>query len=501
MANPVLLEMRNISKSFPGVKALDHANLIVKRGTVHALVGENGAGKSTLMKVLIGVHQKDSGEIVFDGEPLEAENIRVALEKKISMIFQEISALPNLTVAENIYIGREPRKKNSVLIDKKKQILDTKALLDSLEITDIDPECKMSDLSIAKMQMVEIAKAISYNSKLIIMDEPTSSLTEDECEHLFKIVNELKRQNVSFVFISHKMDEIYTIADEITVMRDGQYICTKPREELPTEQLIALMVGRKIEDIYPKHKHEIGEKTLEVIGLTAKGAFEDISFYVRKGEIVGFAGLVGSGRTEVMEALFGYRLYQKGTISINGRSVSIQSPSDAIANRIAMLTEDRKATGLYQPLSVEDNMVMPSLDRYVHGLPLLKRKEIQRDVAKEIERYSIKTPSAGFVVNNLSGGNQQKVLLARWTLIDPNILILDEPTRGIDVGAKVEIYRYMEEFAASGKSIIMISSELPEIIGMSDRVYVMCEGHISGELSKSDLDQAHIMEYAAGVKK
>lgn len=497
MQNTSILEMVGIEKSFPGVKALEDVRLTVKRGTVHALMGENGAGKSTLMKILVGMLSKDAGEIYFDGEKLESTNVRAILEKGISMIFQELNPIPYMTVAENIYIGREPKQGRSFLIDRKKMTSDAAELLRSLDLSDIDPEKKLISLSIAQMQMVEIAKAVSYGSKLIIMDEPTSSLTQAECDKLFKIIARLKAQGVSFIYISHKMDEIYRISDEITVMRDGQYICTKEVCDISSDELISSMVGRKISALYPKQDVEIGETALSVRNLTKNGKFYDVSFDVKKGEILGFSGLVGAGRSEVMEALFGYEPADSGEIYIGGVKRQISSPRDAIKYKLAFLTENRKETGIFQPLNIIDNIIMPSIGSYRRGV-LLDKGKIEQVCTREIRRFRIKTPNLNFIINNLSGGNQQKVLLARWMATEPSVLILDEPTRGIDVGAKAEIYQYMSELAAQGKAIIMISSEMPEIIGMCDRVVVMHEGRISGVLNRGELRQESIMRCATG---
>lgn len=497
MVNDYILDMENISKTFPGVKALDQVHLKVRKGTVHALMGENGAGKSTLMKILIGLNKKDEGTIIFDGEELEINNTRFALKKGISMIFQELNPIPYMTVAENIYVGREPLKPNRLLIDKKKMVEDTKQLLKKLEIDNISPNDRLCDLSVAKTQMVEISKAISYNSKLIIMDEPTSAITEKECEHLFRIVNNLKKEGISFVFISHKMDEIFKISDEITVMRDGKYIGTEFASNMTNHKLIQMMVGREITHIFPKEEVEMGEVVLSVNNLSKKGFFHDVSFEIRRGEILGFSGLMGAGRTELMESIFGYRSIDSGEVFINGEKVNIKSPRDAINYKIALLTEDRKLTGLYLPLSVKDNMMMVNLKSFKKGL-LLNNKRISDTCNEEIEKFKIKTPSKDKVIRELSGGNQQKVLVSRWLLTDPDIIILDEPTRGIDVGAKSEIHKIMTGLAKEGKCIIMISSELPEIIGMSDRVVVMHEGKVSGILDRSEVSQERLMEFAIG---
>ncbi len=489
--------MKNISKSFPGVKALDNVQLHVRKGTVHALMGENGAGKSTLMKILIGINPKDEGEIFFDGKQIEIKNTNFALHNGISMIFQELNPIPNMTVAENIYIGREPVKDKSFFLDKKKMIQDTRDLLNNLKI-DIDPKEKLVDLSVAQTQMIEIAKAISYNSKLIIMDEPTSAITEKECDHLFEIVKELREKGVSFIFITHKMDEVFQIADDITVFRDGQYIGSERAENLNNQKLIELMVGREITHMFPKEEVPLGEVVMSVEGLTKKGVFQDVNFDLKKGEILGFAGLMGAGRTEVMEAIFGYKKAESGTIVLNGRVVDFKNPKEAIKAKVALITEDRKLTGLFLPLSVRDNMIMPSLKNF-SKFGFLKKKNIEKTCAEGKEWFAIKTPNMNQKIKNLSGGNQQKVIISRWVVTDPQIIILDEPTRGIDVGAKSEIHKFMTNLARQGKSVIMISSELPEVLGMSDRIVVMHEGRVTGILDGKVATQEKVMEYATAV--
>lgn len=498
MDNEIILEMENIKKSFPGVQALKNAQLRVKKGTVHALMGENGAGKSTLMKILIGFYKMDEGRILFDANEVTIKNANYAMNLGISMIFQELNPVPDMTVKENIYLGREPRWAKTPLIDKKKLTQDTRKLFERFGIDDLSPDDRMVDLSIAKTQMVEICKAISYNSKLIIMDEPTSAISEKECEHLFKIVRNLKNDGVSFIFTSHKIDEVFKIADEVTVFRDGEYICTEPIANLTQQKLIELMVGREIKDVFPKEEVVMGEIILSLRNLTKKGLFQDISFDVKKGEILGIAGLMGAGRTELMESVFGYRKLDSGEIYIRNKKVNIKSTRDAIRNKMAIITEDRKLTGLYLPLSVRDNMIIPTLGSFRMGV-LLKQKKITKVCNQLKDKLNIKTPSLNQIVNNLSGGNQQKVLVSRWLISEPEIFILDEPTRGIDVGAKVEIYKFISSLAQQGKCIIMISSELPEIIGMSDRIVVMHEGHLTGILDRSEATQTTIMHHAMGI--
>ena len=497
MDEEYLLKMAGISKEFPGVKALDDVQLNVRKGSVHALIGENGAGKSTLMKILIGLFHKDSGSIIFDGKELEATSISYALQNGISMIFQELNPIKDMTVAENIYVGREPISRYTRIVDMKKMNKDTEILLNKLEIDSFKATDKLYSLSVAKRQMVEISKALSYNSKLIIMDEPTSAITETECEHLFRIVNGLKNEGVSFIFITHKIDEIFKVADEITIMRDGKYITTEKIEDITKEKAISLMVGREINQLFPKEEVEIGDVVLSVENLTSKGVFRDISFDLRKGEILGLAGLMGAGRTELVETIFGCRKYQSGSIKINGKEISIKSPVDAIKNKIALITEDRKLNGLFLPLNVKDNIILPSLNKFKRGI-LLRNKSICTACCDEVKKYRIKTPSIKQIINNLSGGNQQKVLISRWIMTLPDIIILDEPTRGIDVGSKAEIHRIMTSLVKEGKSIIMISSEMPEIIGMSDRIMVMHEGMLSGVLERKEVTQKRIMELAAG---
>jgi inositol transport system ATP-binding protein len=494
MSEEYILELENITKQFPGVKALDNIRLKVRKGTVHALMGENGAGKSTLMKIIFGIYSPDSGTIKFKGREIKLSGSKDALANGISMIHQELTPIPQMTVAENVFLGREITNAAG-LVDKKKMIEETRALLNKLNI-DIDPKTKMINLSIANMQMVEIATAISHNADLIIMDEPTSAITDKEVDHLFEIINSLKEKGVSIIYISHKMDEIFRICDEITVFRDGQYIGTSLASETNQESLIRMMVGREIKQVFHKEEAEIGDVALAVKNLSRAGKFQNISFEVRKGEILGIAGLMGSGRTEVIESIFGIFPPDTGEIYVNGKKAAIHSPRDAIKHKIGLLTEDRKITGAFLPLTIRDNMIVSSIDEYINKAGLLKDKLIKDMCSLFVERLSIKTPSLDQRIVNLSGGNQQKVLLARWLLNNPDILILDEPTRGIDVGAKSEIHKLMSRLAQTGKAIIMISSELPEVLGMSDRVLVMHEGKKKGELTRAEANQEKIMELA-----
>lgn len=496
MENDYILEMEHITKEFPGVKALDDVQLKVRKGTVHALMGENGAGKSTLMKIIIGMYTPDKGKIIFDGEELKLTNIHDALDKGISMIHQELSPIPEMSVAENIFLGREPTFGKFGFIDRKKLTKVTRDLLKSLEIN-IDPNMKMRELSIANTQMIEIAKAISFNSKLVIMDEPTSAITEKEVAQLFKMIRSLKEKNVGIIYITHKMSELYEIADDISVFRDGKYIGSETAKNLNKEELIKMMVGRELTHLFHKPESKIGEVALSVKNLSTKDHFDDVSFDVRKGEILGFAGLMGSGRTEVLETIFGLRTPEQGEIHIHGKKVNIKNPQDAVKNNLGFLTEDRKLSGLFLPLAVRDNMITVHINNYV-SKGFLNRKKINADCMKQKEQLLIKTPSLDQAVGNLSGGNQQKVLLARWLLKNPDILFLDEPTRGIDVGAKSEFYDLIFELANQGKAIIVVSSEMVEILGLCDRIVVMHEGRLAGELTREEATQEQIMHYATG---
>jgi inositol transport system ATP-binding protein len=493
MGQDNVLVMENISKSFPGVKALNSVQLAVRRGTVHALMGENGAGKSTLMKVLIGMYIPEEGSITFQGQTVHIANTQMALRMGISMIHQELSPEPYMTVAENVFLGREPLGRFG-LIDKKKMVADTTALLARLEI-DIDPNTVMRKLSVANTQMVEIAKAISYDSSLIIMDEPTSAITEREVAHLFKMIRSLKEKNVAIIYITHKMDEVFQIADDITVFRDGRHIATVAATETDRNSLISM--GRELTNLFPKEFAPIGDIILSVRNLTRRGIVEDIGFDLRRGEILGLAGLMGAGRTEVIEGIFGIKPIDSGQITVKGQPVTIKSPRDAIRSGMALLTEDRKLTGIMGVLPVRDNMMVASLGSYTTG-SFLNKKVIEETCAREKTRLELKTPNMDQLIKLLSGGNQQKVLVSRWLLTVPDILILDEPTRGIDVGAKSEIHRLMCKLAQEGKAIIMISSELPEILGMSDRVLVMHAGRIGGEFERKDATQENIMRAATG---
>src|SRR5262245_6456031 len=496
IADEYLLQMEGISKSFPGVRALDDVELSVRAGTVHALMGENGAGKSTLMKVLIGMYHADTGVIRLAGEEVQIPDTATALGLGISMIHQELSPVPEMEVHENIWLGREPTNRLG-FIDKRRMVADTKALFERWDI-DIKPRAVMKRLSVAQTQMVEIAKAISYDSRLIVMDEPTSAISEREVEHLHRMIRSLRSSGVAIIYITHKMDEVFKISDYVTVFRDGRHVSTLPAAELDRGRLIALMVGRELTHMFPKEHAEIGEVVLSVKGLTRKdGRIADVTFDLRKGEILGLAGLMGAGRTEVLEAIFGVATVSAGEIWIDGKQVRIQEPADAIANGLGMLTEDRKLTGIMGVLSVRDNMTVAALQRFSPGGILNKRK-INAACKAQRDALAIKTPSLAQLISYLSGGNQQKVLVSRWLLTTPDILMIDEPTRGIDVGAKAEIHRLMSALAKEGKAVLMVSSELPEILGMSDRVLVMHEGRITGEFGRDELTQEKIMTAATG---
>lgn len=490
-----LLEMNGISKSFPGVQALDHVTLKVRPGTVHALVGENGAGKSTLMKCLFGIYSKDEGEIIIEGKPTHIANPYDALTKGIAMVHQELQPIMERSVAENIYCGRFPLK-YGLFIDHKRMYEDTERLLKEVKMN-FDPKVKLSILSVSQMQAIEIAKAVSANAKIIIMDEPTSSLTQNEVDNLFEIINSLRKKGISIIYISHKMDEILSISDDVTIMRDGQYIGTWEARELTIDMIVTKMVGRELNNLYPPKSNVPGEVVLEVKGLTSisEKSFKDVNFQLRKGEVLGIGGLVGAQRSELFEAVFGIRGIKKGTITYKGKELKIKRPHDAIKQGIALLTEDRRATGIFGVLSIAENISVASLDKYVK-LGFLNERKVENLVQDNIKKLSIKTPSSKTKIQTLSGGNQQKVIISRWLANDPDIFILDEPTRGIDVGAKYEIYTIIADLAKQGKSIIMISSELPELIGMSDRVLVMCNGKVSGEVSKEDATQENIMSLA-----
>ena len=494
------LELKGICKSFPGVKALDNVQLSLRPGTVHALMGENGAGKSTLMKCLFGIYKMDAGEVLLDGKKVVINNPDEAMKMGIAMVHQELQPVPARTVAENLYLGRFPTKNFGPLkvIDHKKMYEDTAHWLKEVKM-DFDPKALLGSLSIGQMQSVEIAKAVSHNAQVVIFDEPTSSLSDNEVEALFRIMNDLRDKGVAMVYISHKMDEIKRIADDITIMRDGTYVGTWPASELTTDQIIAKMVGRELTNVYPARKNTPGEVIMEVKNLCSihEKSFQNVSFTLRKGEILGFGGLVGAQRTELLEGVFGMRGIVSGQIFIKGQEVKIKKPADAMKAGIGLITEDRRGNGIFGCLSIKDNVGVSVYNKHLQAGFVLNHKEINQIVDDSIKKLSIKTPNMQEHIANLSGGNQQKVIVARWLANDPDILIMDEPTRGIDVGAKHEIYEIMNDLAAQGKAIIMVSSEMAELLGMSDRVYVMCNGKMRGEITeREEMTQAHVMSYA-----
>ncbi len=498
--NEYRLEMRGICKSFPGVKALDHAQLCLRPGTVHALMGENGAGKSTLMKCMFGIYKMDEGEIYYEGEKVSISDPMAALKMGIAMVHQELQPIPARTVGENIFLGRYPMKKLLgfiPVVDHDKMYADTDELLKKVRMS-FDSHQKVGELSVSQMQSVEIAKAVSANCKVLILDEPTSSLTSNEVDALFRIVEDLKAEGVSIVYISHKMDEILRISDEVTIMRDGQYIGTWDCKGLTTDFIISKMVGRELTNLYPQRHNVPGEVVFEVKDFTSINpkSFRNVNFQLRKGEILGVGGLVGAQRTELMEGLFGIRSHASGAVYYQGKELKITRPKDAIDQGIAMLTEDRRATGIMGVLSIADNISIASLNQYLDYGIMLNDKKIEQLVQDNIQKMNTKTPSSKTQIKSLSGGNQQKVLIGRWLANNPDVLILDEPTRGIDVGAKYEIYCIIADLAAQGKSIIMISSEMAEIIGMSDRVMVMCDGRVTGFIDGDKATQENIMELA-----
>lgn len=490
-----ILEMKGITKEFPGVKALNNVDLKIKPGTVHALMGENGAGKSTLMKILIGMYPEYDGEIIFDGNKVSFKTIKQALDMGISMIHQELTNIDHMTIAENIFLGKEPAAGN-FWVNEKHMNRKTKELLNRIGV-DLNPKTLMKDISVSEKQMVEIAKAISNDSKIIIMDEPTSAISDREVDQLFKIIRELTRNDVAIIYISHKMDEIFKISDQITILRDGTYIDTFDTKDLTNDHLVSLMVGRELTDLFPQRENIAKEEILRVKNLNKESVFNGVSFHVRSGEIIGIAGLMGAGRTEVVNSIFGLDPYDEGEIMIKGKKVKIKSPGDAIRLGIGLVSEDRKYYGLVLPLSVRENMTLSNLQSISKLSVLLKTKERQI-VNEKIREMSIKTPNSEQLVKNLSGGNQQKIVIAKSMLREPDVLILDEPTRGIDIGAKSEIYHLISKLAEQGKAIIMVSSEMSEILGLSDRILVLHEGRITGELSKEEANQEKIMKLAIG---
>ena len=490
--------MRNISKSFPGVKALDGVHLQVEKGSVHAVMGENGAGKSTLMKVLFGQHEPDEGEIIFEGQKVAFKSVKEAVNHGISMIYQELSPIKELSVAENVFTGRYPLTAGH-FIDWKKMYDTCQEIFDRWGL-DYNPKAKMKTLKTADVQMIEIIKAISFNAKLVIMDEPSSSISQREVEKLYDFIRTLKKAGITIIIITHKLDEVFTISDQVTVLRDGKYIGTSPTSELDRAKLIKMMVGREMSNVFPqKGTDTIGEPLLEVRGLNNGSKVQNVSFTLHKGEILGFAGIVGAGRTETMRSIFGLDSRVSGEILMEGKPIQIHNVRDAIKHDIVMATESRKDDGLVLCRSVEENIMLPSLYRR-SKMGILKVRELRKTAAEASKQLSVKTSSLDAMANFLSGGNQQKLILCKWLLMNPKVLILDEPTRGIDVGAKWEIYNIIMDLARKGVGIILVSSEMEEIINLSDRILVMCDGQINGSLSKEEATQENIMNLASEVQ-
>ena len=493
--------MLDIEKQFPGVKALDHARLQLRPGSIHALMGENGAGKSTLMKCLFGIYKKDAGSIRMNGKEVNFINPRHALDNGVAMVHQELNQVLYRSVMENMWLGRFPLKAG--LVDHKKMYNDTKAVLDDLEIK-VDPKAIIGTMAVSQRQMLEIAKAVSYNAKILVLDEPTSSLTSEEVEHLFRIMRRLCEQGVGIIYISHKMDEIKRISDEVTIMRDGQWISTDKTENLSTDDIIKRMVNREMTNRFPAKDNVPGDVLMEVSHLTGKymPTCQDVSFELRAGEVLGVAGLVGSRRTELLSTIFGIMARESGEIKLNGKSIANKTPRQSIKNGFAMLTEERRATGIFPYANILFNTVISNLGSYKKG-PLLSDKKMTADTDWSISSMHIKTPSQKTLIKNLSGGNQQKVILGRWLLTKPDVLLLDEPTRGIDVGAKYEIYELILQLAREGKAVMMVSSEMPELIGICDRILVMSNGHMAGILERGkdfggiENEQETIMRLAA----
>ncbi|WP_429085808.1 galactose/methyl galactoside ABC transporter ATP-binding protein MglA [Aeromonas veronii] len=491
-----LLEMIDVSKSFPGVKALDNVNLRVRPHSVHALMGENGAGKSTLLKCLFGIYEKDQGKIFFKGQEINFTSSKEALENGVSMVHQELNLVLQRTVMDNMWLGRYPTK--GWFIDHGKMYDDTKRIFDELDI-DIDPKVKVATLSVSQMQMIEIAKAFSYDAKIVIMDEPTSSLTEKEVNHLFKIINKLKDKGCGIVYISHKMEEIFQLCDEITILRDGQWVATQPLKGMTMDQIIGMMVGRELTQRFPEKTNQPKEVILEIEHLTAKNqpSIQDITFNLHKGEILGVAGLVGAKRTDIVETLFGIRDRSQGSIKLHGKEVANHNAHEAIRNGFALVTEERRSTGIYSRLDIAFNSLIANMDSYKGSMGLLSDNKMKSDTQWVIDSMRVKTPTQQTQIGSLSGGNQQKVIIGRWLLTQPEILMLDEPTRGIDVGAKFEIYQLILELAKKEKGIIIISSEMPELLGITDRIMVMSNGRVAGIVNTKETDQSEILRLAS----
>lgn len=491
-----LLEMRGITKEFPGVKALNGVNLTVRRGTVHALMGENGAGKSTLMKCLFGIYHRDSGTVTLDGKEVEFKSAKEALENGVAMVHQELNQALTRSVQDNLWLGRYP-KKFGVMVSESEMKKRTEEIFKTLNVT-VNPKAIMSTLPVSQRQMVEIAKAVSYDSKIIVFDEPTSSLTETEVEHLFRIINMLRDKGCGIIYISHKMEEILRISDDVTIMRDGQWIATRPASELTMDEIIKLMVGRELTNRFPPKTNKPEDVILDVQHLKGKYTrLKDATFQLRKGEILGIAGLDGSGRTEVLENLFGVMTKESGTITLHGKQIKNRNPRESIKNGFALLTEERRATGIFGIRDIKDNTVISSLNDYLIGGICLSDKKMVEKTDWGIKAMHIKTPTQKTQIRSLSGGNQQKVIIARWLLTRPEVLLLDEPTRGIDVGAKYEIYQLIIDLANEGKGVIMVSSEMPELLGVCDRILVMSGGQVAGEVDAKNTSQEEILTLAA----
>lgn len=488
--------MIDVSKSFPGVKALDNVNLRVRPHSVHALMGENGAGKSTLLKCLFGIYEKDQGKIFFKGQEINFTSSKEALENGVSMVHQELNLVLQRTVMDNMWLGRYPTK--GWFIDHGKMYDDTKRIFDELDI-DIDPKVKVATLSVSQMQMIEIAKAFSYDAKIVIMDEPTSSLTEKEVNHLFKIINKLKEKGCGIVYISHKMEEIFQLCDEITILRDGQWVATQPLKGMTMDQIIGMMVGRELTQRFPEKTNQPKEMILEIEHLTAKNqpSIQDVTFNLHKGEILGIAGLVGAKRTDIVETLFGIRDRSQGSIKLHGKEVANHNAHEAIRNGFALVTEERRSTGIYSRLDIAFNSLIANMDSYKGSMGLLSDNKMKSDTQWVIDSMRVKTPTQQTQIGSLSGGNQQKVIIGRWLLTQPEILMLDEPTRGIDVGAKFEIYQLILELAKKDKGIIIISSEMPELLGITDRIMVMSNGRVAGIVNTKETDQSEILRLAS----
>lgn len=488
--------MIDVSKSFPGVKALDNVNLRVRPHSVHALMGENGAGKSTLLKCLFGIYEKDQGKIFFKGQEINFTSSKEALENGVSMVHQELNLVLQRSVMDNMWLGRYPTR--GWFIDHDKMYDDTKQIFDELDI-DIDPRVKVATLSVSQMQMIEIAKAFSYDAKIVIMDEPTSSLTEKEVNHLFKIINKLKEKGCGIVYISHKMEEIFQLCDEITILRDGQWVATRPLKGMTMDQIIGMMVGRELTQRFPEKTNQPKEVILEVEHLTAKNqpSIQDITFNLHKGEILGIAGLVGAKRTDIVETLFGIRDRSEGSIKLHGKEVANHNAHEAIRNGFALVTEERRSTGIYSRLDIAFNSLIANMDNYKGSMGLLSDNKMKSDTQWVIDSMRVKTPTQQTQIGSLSGGNQQKVIIGRWLLTQPEILMLDEPTRGIDVGAKFEIYQLILELAKKDKGIIIISSEMPELLGITDRIMVMSNGRVAGIVNTKETDQSEILRLAS----